>query len=244
MLQLVILAACTVQVFGQEDSVAIIIGGYTQDNDGIDEVLGSVEVFGCSGEETLPLEDFPVDRHGLAGVYLPAEEALLVCGGDTGELSNNLRSECFQWTQANGWKPVRAMPTERSYHLLALRPDRDGNFDTSSNVVAIGGLGNPSYDTDLYEYDLGIWTPHGEMPYNFLDSQSCLIQHGNKVIFINNELKEGYGWYLYEWKTASVNGFGLYGAEGTRQRCMVTSNEAGFPGKLHFAADQQSQCCS
>ncbi len=62
------------------DEVALIIGGYFAP-DSV-PTIKSVELFGCSGTQTLPLADYPMGEAFLqGGVYLEEEGRAIVCGG-------------------------------------------------------------------------------------------------------------------------------------------------------------------
>jgi len=69
-------------VSGQLDEVALIIGGFWRPLGPDDQILDSVEIFGCYDDQSVILPEFPRNAYLPGATYLEDEEMVKVSTSD------------------------------------------------------------------------------------------------------------------------------------------------------------------
>ncbi len=176
---------------GIRDEVAIIIAGYfPSDDDETDPILRSVELFGCTGTESIILEEYPDQAGYLMGaIYMEEEGRVLSCGGYSclGVSTDcEAREDCHWWTPASPggtWEAASSLALGKFNFLMASAPYINGSFDERTALAA--GFGNTS---EIYDRPADQWVPYLLMPENNWFALGCLTQHGNTIYSITETI--------------------------------------------------------
>jgi len=210
-----LLGLASSQLMPREDNVALIVGGLDFTSSG-STFTPIVEIFGCSGENTILVESYPQDISQSSGVYLPDEDVVLHCGGYQsfgGEYFEHAY-ECFTWDGQGEWEEVRPLATYRLDFILALGPDLDEPQSEDSSVIALGY----EEQSDIISRELDFWLPYKILPNFGITRERCLVQHENIVFF---EAPEGQEGLIYELDLLTWNLRYLGDSRDNLGRCVV-----------------------
>ncbi len=179
---------CVGGKFGAEaqDTVALLVGGI-DDNE---EAISGVELFGCPGRESTPVDDYPIPIFLTGGLYYQPDPddistgRALVCGG----LSRNedgLRfdvTECYEWRPDGQWTDSANLLETKWGHLMALAVD----LETQSEALVPMALG---LNTNVFVYkpEDDRWSRYSrDLPNAPWATFECLLQKDAQIYQITN----------------------------------------------------------
>ena len=169
--------------------------------------LTSAEIFGCPGEESILIADYPTTVQWASGIFWEARQEPLVCGGincyvtdycaNYDYCAGEFLETCYTWNAAsNTWSHTGYLINAQSrFHMGQITSPAEG---WNKDPIVLGGLGG---DPDGYEYECiydtavlkdDTWIKHKKWP-DFRDysvqswGDECMTQIDNEVYVLNDE---------------------------------------------------------
>jgi len=179
--------------------------------------LSSVEIFGCPSGEPIVVDDLPVDAYLSAGIYLPKEQSVLLCGGMACE-SNicAVQDECFKWHPESGWQPVESLVSPRWGSIFATGPNLDQPEDIALVPIALGG----GTKAEIFDNDQQAWVNYRPTDTDYIVVGFCLIQGGSQVYFSDRHDQLN-ALDLYTWEVTSLGSIPFTNDDESAGRCSM-----------------------
>jgi len=202
------------------NNVALIVGGINEYNTfNSNNILSSVEIFGCPSGESVVVDDLPFGTYFTAGTYLSEEDAVLLCGGFACDKEGNdqdctVEDKCFKWNPENGWKPAASLSSPSWYHILASGPNLNKPGDNTWVPMTIGF----ARDVDIFDTDEQAWLPYRDIPAPI--SGNCLVQEGSKVYFSDTDNQLNY-LDLFTWETTTLASLPTLYGSSSAGKCTI-----------------------
>jgi len=214
------LASC--QLLPSDDNVVVIIGGSDYSTATEFDITKTVEIFGCSGHDSILVESFPIATQLGSAVYIPEEDVILHCGGEECILDDCIVSyKCYKWDGQGEWLLAKPLATQRERPLLALGPDLDEPGNDDLTLIVMGW----QEQSDVFSPELGYWLPYKFLPEFGLQTSGCLLQYENYVYFIAPIDQNLYELDLNTWSMTS-----LAGSDSEFNSCVMTKKADGDRG--------------
>jgi len=195
---------------GGQENVALIIGGA---NVASQELLSSVELFGCPNEESILVPgELPQPLYLSGSIYLPDRDVVLICGGfaiDDEELLYGITTDCFTYNPRDGFNDAPHLVGEESAHLLALGPNLD-NDPADLTAILI------SASTQIFESYIDNWAFYKKLDTRRWSTLQCLLQDGDNVYFVDNML------HVLDLTTWEISSFGIRPQVDNVGKCALT----------------------
>ncbi len=163
------------------------------------DVYNHVELFGCDGKRTIPLNNFSAPIYHTAGVYLQESDSVLLCGGRINSLDTD---ECWTWTPSTGDNWVassKSLVNTIDNHVMFRLPVANNTDKTSTFPVVMGKV----RDTEMKANDPvdGDWTPYHELPIGSVLSTNCFIHYDDAIYIIKDRVYklDPYTWTYEDW---------------------------------------------
>lgn len=149
-----------------QDTVALIVGGFSQDApeiEGQPQSVASAELFGCPGrgQDSYPVDDYPFRNYLSSGIYDQDGGAAVICGGyKCDQVDCEVSNECHAWTPGEQWQNHSILWQKVFDHTVAkivnleLEPASDERF-----LFTIG----PNRDTQVSQQT---FTTKYPLPYH------------------------------------------------------------------------------
>ena len=183
--------------------------------------LQSAEIFGCPGEASIEVADFPLISVGAAGIFWDSEQVPLVCGGvdcyynDNEMATGNVTNQCFTFdAEANAWNEVEALLNNRVLHFMGQITSESAGF--AMDPLVVGGIGFDSGTfvevTKTSVLSNQAWQAHEHFfglynNYSVAFGDSCLAQIDNNLYQLSQY--EATVTDLDTWTTTSIFPGGL-----------------------------------
>jgi len=177
------------QALPSEDTVALIIGGFSNNGDD-STIFPSVEIFGCPNQGSVRVDNFPRGSSSLmGGVYVDSLNAALICGGyscSSDEVCSTSK-QCHQFSSLDHeWTQAEDLLTERFGHIMATGPNLlSGTGEIQHIAVGSNLLSTEIFDGESWNEYLELPTPAGYAWYVV----GCMVQHGNLVYSVANTVQ-------------------------------------------------------
>jgi hypothetical protein len=215
LLLLLLASASLALVRGQEEEVALVLGGIEfctygpggcdgqgredqsvcEDlNNGIIQ-LKTAELFGCDDyvNELVSIPDFPYTVTFASGVWMEEEQKVIVCGGldcFNLEAQGSAHHDCYWWDPANPleWIPGPDLTQGRAAHIMGVI-----NRDGKDRPFTIGGYPDQSNRNFTTEIWMGgnTFEPYEDLPAEFEphnNAYGCMLHDGDMVYSIRTRI--------------------------------------------------------
>ena len=171
-----------------ENSAALIIGGYRDVLSNGANLVTSVEIFGCDDHETSQsLDNYPYGIYLSSSVYY--EGKVLTCGGfTTGSSTSRITNLCHELSPEEGeWlRSPSDLNNAKQAGIMALVRD----LDVLNSVETVPAILGSNLITEIYQPLTRNWREYKPLVDEDWNSYGCLIQHGDKIYNIKDSVME------------------------------------------------------
>jgi len=209
---------------GQPDTVALIIGGISNDPS---RASSSVELFGCPNQGSVIFGNLPAGPTYLSGgAYIDSLEAALICGGFSVSGSGaGATKMCYTLNENAIFSLTGDLVESRWGHIIATGPNLNSPAGGDQPIVLGSGTSTEIFDGEAWSEYLDLVSPNGER----FTSLGCLVQHEDVVYSVGRTVQ---ALDLNDWTISSL---GASPVEN-KGKCAITEVNGNAGESGHFLA--------